>query len=75
VFPQEFATFLGLQGKLRAAFVERHADLFDAASWREWQRRVTEGEMMDLFPYDESVRLAAGASPDRRHGTREGNNG
>ena len=57
VFPQEFATFFGVHGELRQAFLARHADVFDPAAWQEWQRRVAAGEMIEIYPYDEERRL------------------
>lgn len=57
VFPEEFSTFFGVQGPLREAFLARHADVFDASAWQEWQRRVRAGEMIEIFPYDDELRL------------------
>lgn len=51
VFPEEFETFLFNSPKLRAMFRENHADLFSAAYWRELQRQIREGQVMDVFPY------------------------
>ncbi len=57
VFPEEFETFLGLQGDLRRAFLDCHADLFDFRTWRDWQRRVAGGEQIEIFPYADEARL------------------
>jgi len=57
VFPEEFATFFGVHGRLQEAFLERHADIFDAAAWQEWQRRVRAGELIEIFPYDDELRI------------------
>lgn len=57
IFPEEFLTFLGLQGELRVLFNEMHADLFSAGYWRSIQERIREGEVIDLFPYDQRKRL------------------
>jgi isocitrate dehydrogenase kinase/phosphatase len=57
VFPQEFATFLGIQGELRRTFMDRHADIFDPATWRSWQARVGRGELIEIIPYDERLRF------------------
>ncbi|MDH5522026.1 MAG: bifunctional isocitrate dehydrogenase kinase/phosphatase, partial [Acidimicrobiia bacterium] len=57
VFPEEFATFLGVQGRLRDVFLANHADIFEAATWREWQRRVAQGEVIEIFPYGETLKL------------------
>ncbi len=57
VFPEEFATFLGLEGRLREVFFSKHADLFDAATWGSWQASIRMGEIIDVFPYTEAARL------------------
>jgi isocitrate dehydrogenase kinase/phosphatase len=57
VFPEEFATFLGIQGRLREVFMVRHADLFEAEVWQEWQRRVARREIIEIYPYDDDLRL------------------
>ncbi len=57
VFPEEFATFLLTDPRLRDAFSRHHADLLEPEFWQEMQRQVERGEVMDNFPYPESVRL------------------
>lgn len=57
VFPEEFATFLGLSGHLRDAFHEHHADIFEASAWRDWQRSVSDGDRLEVFPYKDEQRL------------------
>ncbi len=57
IFPEEFARFLGLQGILREVFLERHADLFDPYFWQQHQARLNAGEVIHIFPYDQSRRL------------------
>jgi isocitrate dehydrogenase kinase/phosphatase len=57
VFPEEFPRFVGLPGDLLAVFETHHRDLYDAASWRAMQRRIADGEIVDIFPYHESRRL------------------
>jgi isocitrate dehydrogenase kinase/phosphatase len=58
IFPEEFRHFLGLQGWLRDIFIEQHADLFEAQFWQQLQERLLNGEVIDIFPYDQSRRLA-----------------
>jgi isocitrate dehydrogenase kinase/phosphatase len=57
IFPEEFRTFLGLQGPLRGVFLEAHSDLFDVAYWRTMQEHHLAGEVVDILPYPESRRL------------------
>jgi isocitrate dehydrogenase kinase/phosphatase len=58
VFPEEFATFLLGDVRVREVFLRHHADLLEPAFWRECQRRVGEGEIVDFFPYPDSVRFS-----------------
>jgi isocitrate dehydrogenase kinase/phosphatase len=58
IFPEEFPAFLGLDQCLSDAFCAAHSDLFDAAWWRGMQARLASGEVMDIFPYPPSKRLA-----------------
>jgi isocitrate dehydrogenase kinase/phosphatase len=57
VFPEEFPRFVGLPRELLDAFEGRHRDLYEARSWREIQRRIADGEIVDIFPYAQSRRL------------------
>ena len=41
VFPEELRTFLGLQGRLREAFLREHRDLFEVELWQRLQERST----------------------------------
>ncbi len=57
VFPAEFATFLGVQGEIRHAFVAHHGELFDHRWWKSVQERVAEGELIEIFPYENRSRV------------------
>lgn len=57
VFPEEFSRFLGVGGELRLAFLDMHGSLLTPGWWQHVQRRVAAGEMIDIFPYDERLRL------------------
>ncbi len=57
VFPEEFPRFMGLPPDVRAAFNRVHADLFDHRTWLECQRRILDGEVIEIFPYPPSYRL------------------
>ncbi|CAN5787516.1 bifunctional isocitrate dehydrogenase kinase/phosphatase [soil metagenome] len=52
VYPAEFATFLGVQGEIRHAFVAHHGELFDHRWWNSVQERVSDGELIEIFPYE-----------------------
>ena len=57
VFPEEFATFLLGDPRLREAFLRHHAELLEPEFWQECQRRIEAGEIVDFFPYPESLRF------------------
>ncbi|HQD82070.1 MAG TPA: bifunctional isocitrate dehydrogenase kinase/phosphatase [Quisquiliibacterium sp.] len=65
VFPEEFATFLLGDPKVREIFMRHHAELLDAGYWQERQKRIREGVLEDVFPYPDALRfkhrLAGGA--------------
>ena len=62
VFPEEWASFLLGDPRVRDVFMLYHAELLQPAFWEECQQRVAAGEIVDFFPYPESRRLA-----HRRH--------
>jgi isocitrate dehydrogenase kinase/phosphatase len=57
VFPQEFATFLLGDPQLRELFLRHHADLLEPEFWQACQRRIKAGEIVDFYPYPESLRF------------------
>ncbi len=57
VFPEEFATFLLYNPKVRAAFRKQHADLLNPTFWQETQAKLQAGQIVDFFPYTEEVRF------------------
>lgn len=59
IFPEEFRTFLGLQGALRDLFTAAHGDLFTSEYWNETQQRLCAGEVIDIYPYHPRCRLSA----------------
>jgi isocitrate dehydrogenase kinase/phosphatase len=58
IFPEEFKTFLGLDGSLREIFTKAHGDLFGVEFWKRMQERIMAGEVTDIFPYKQSRRLS-----------------
>jgi isocitrate dehydrogenase kinase/phosphatase len=57
LFPEEFRSFLGLPAPLRRVFERHHSELFTASYWREIQRRINSGEIIEVLPYSETDRL------------------
>ena len=57
VFPEEFATFLELQGELRDIFLKKHRDILTVEFWKKIQEQLKQGEFIQVLPYPERVRL------------------
>ncbi len=57
VFPEEFETFLLGDPRLRELFLRKHADLLQPEFWQAAQRRIESGELMEFFPYPDSLRF------------------
>jgi isocitrate dehydrogenase kinase/phosphatase len=62
IFPEEFKTFLGLDGKLKEIFVQTHGDLFSVEFWTNMQDRLNAGEVTDIFPYGRSSKITTFSS-------------
>ena len=57
IFPEEFPRFLIGNREIREIFYKLHGDLFDIVFWRDMQKRLRNGELIDIFPYRESLRF------------------
>ncbi|MFL6016731.1 MAG: bifunctional isocitrate dehydrogenase kinase/phosphatase [Gaiellaceae bacterium] len=57
VFPEEFGPFLLGDERVRESFLRHHADLLRPEFWRESQRRIASGDIVDFFPYADDVRF------------------
>jgi isocitrate dehydrogenase kinase/phosphatase len=57
IFPEEFGTFLLTSPTIRASFLSKHADLLDAAFWKQAQEEIRQCLVKDFFPYPESLRF------------------
>ncbi len=51
IFPEQFISFLGLEGDLHDAFMEVHGDLLSAQYWRDIQNQLGAGEVIEILPY------------------------
>lgn len=51
VFPETFMQFLGFDADLKEAFLRVHGDLLTADWWRGIQQRLTEGDLLEVLPY------------------------
>ena len=57
VFPETFGPFLLGDPRVRAVFMQHHADLLDAAFWQHHQARIRAGHVYDVFPYEQEKRF------------------
>jgi isocitrate dehydrogenase kinase/phosphatase len=57
VFPEEFATFLLGDPKIRQIFLKHHRDLLTPQFWQNAQERIRAGIVEDFFPYGEEMRF------------------
>ncbi len=57
VFPETGEPFLRGKDRVRQAFMAHHADLLDATFWQAHKERISAGQMLDVFPYDEGQRF------------------
>jgi isocitrate dehydrogenase kinase/phosphatase len=57
VFPEEFRPFFVFPGALGEAFLARHSALLEVDFWKDMQERQARGEIVEVPPYREEVRL------------------
>ena len=57
VFPEEFATFLLGQPRIRKAFLKHHRDLLDPRFWQRAQEQIRAGHIEDFYPYPQELRF------------------
>jgi isocitrate dehydrogenase kinase/phosphatase len=56
-FPEEIETFLLGDPILREPFLRHHGELLEPEYWQATQQRVKRGEVVNFFPYPESLRF------------------
>ncbi len=57
IFPEEFPRFLIGNPKMREVFYRLHGDLYDVKFWRDMQQKLSEGELVDVYPYRNDERF------------------
>ena len=57
VFPEQFATFLFANNRVRQAFMKHHRDLLEADFWIQKQENIKAGVYEDVFPYAKKIRF------------------
>jgi isocitrate dehydrogenase kinase/phosphatase len=58
IFPEEFATFLLTDPRVREAFLATHRDLLEAEWWQTTQRALQRGEVAEVLSYPPEARFA-----------------
>jgi isocitrate dehydrogenase kinase/phosphatase len=61
VFPETFINFLGFDDTQREAFMRVHGEILRAEFWRHVQRRLNEGDVLEVLPY-QSLRVRTASS-------------
>jgi isocitrate dehydrogenase kinase/phosphatase len=61
VFPEEFASFLGLAPDLRRIFLKHHGDLLAPDFWLQTQAQIHAGTWTHIRPYGTAQRLQSSA--------------
>jgi isocitrate dehydrogenase kinase/phosphatase len=56
-FLDEIDTFVGIPNPLRGIFNSVHKDLFTIEFWHDIKKKVSEGEIIDIIPYDRTKRF------------------
>jgi isocitrate dehydrogenase kinase/phosphatase len=60
VFPETFINFIAFDATQRAALLRTHGEIFTARFWQQVQRRLSEGEVLEVLPYHpHRVRVAS----------------
>ncbi len=61
VFPETFVHFVAFDPAQRAALLRTHGEIFTAKFWRQAQRRLLDGEVLEVLPYQpHGARVAGG---------------
>ncbi len=58
VFPEEFATFLLTEPRVRETFLAFHRELLDAQWWQDAQALLARGDLAEVLSYAPEVRFA-----------------
>jgi isocitrate dehydrogenase kinase/phosphatase len=60
VFPETFLSFVAFDATQRAALLRTHGEIFTARFWQQVQRRLSEGDVLEVLPYHpHRVRVAS----------------
>jgi len=57
IFPEEFKAFMAPDGPIGEIFLAEHNEIFDPKYWRDIQKRITAGENLSFYAYDQYKRF------------------
>lgn len=57
IFPEQFVQYLGPRPLLRQVLLDQHGELFTAQCWLQLQQALRDGEVFEISPYRDEVRL------------------
>jgi isocitrate dehydrogenase kinase/phosphatase len=57
VFPEQLATFLLGDPRVKRCFMKYHADLLTPQYWQVRKQRILDGQIEDVFPYSQELRF------------------
>ena len=57
VYPETWEPFLVRKPELKRILKKHHGQIFDPQYWKTIQSMIAEGEVHDVFPYDDKARL------------------
>jgi isocitrate dehydrogenase kinase/phosphatase len=63
MFPEQWGPFLLGDDRIRAAFLQHHADLLTPAFWNARKQRIQMGHLEDVFPYPTERRFRRRYAP------------
>jgi isocitrate dehydrogenase kinase/phosphatase len=67
IFPEEFATFLFSNARVRNIFLQQHGDLLKAEFWWQKQKNIRAEIYEDIFPYSHDLRFSHHAAQKPAH--------
>ena len=57
IFPEEFPKFLIGHPEIKQIFFKLHGDLYSVEFWRNMQKKLQKGELIDVYPYPAEKRF------------------
>ena len=57
VYPEQFPRFIVGNKRLQNILLEEHNEIFDSDYWKDIQKKIKNGALLSIFPYDTSLRF------------------